>query len=175
MDPPKKIVIFGIPGSGKSTFALQLSDALKLPLYHLDRFFFVENWEERNREEFLRIQQKIVDLDVWIIDGNSVQSLEMRYCKADLVLYFRLNRLLCFYRIFKRFFSKDPRISDRADGCPERVSIDLIRYLWGFPKEKKPLIENLKARYPQVVFHEIRSGCEAKKLFHSLTGDGSKV
>lgn len=175
MEPPKKIVIFGIPGSGKSTFALQLSDALKLPLYHLDRFFFVENWKERDREEFLRIQQKMVDLDVWIIDGNSIQSLEIRYCKADLVLYFRFNRLLCLYRILKRLFSKDSRISDRADGCPEQVSFRLIRYLWGFPKEKKPLIENLKARYPQVVFHEIRSDCEAKKLFHSLTGDGSKV
>jgi len=38
---PKKIMIVGIPGSGKSTFALKLSQFLDLPLYHLDKYFFI--------------------------------------------------------------------------------------------------------------------------------------
>lgn len=54
---PKRIMIFGIPGSGKSTFALKLSRLLNLPLFHLDKYFFVSGWEERNYEEFLQIQQ----------------------------------------------------------------------------------------------------------------------
>lgn len=36
----QKICIFGRPGSGKSTFALQLHKKLNLPLYHLDKYFY---------------------------------------------------------------------------------------------------------------------------------------
>jgi adenylate kinase family enzyme len=36
----KRIMIFGRPGSGKSTFATWLSRALNLPLHHLDKHFY---------------------------------------------------------------------------------------------------------------------------------------
>jgi len=35
--PFSKVMIFGRPGSGKSTFALALSQKTGLPLHHLDR------------------------------------------------------------------------------------------------------------------------------------------
>jgi broad-specificity NMP kinase len=99
-------MIFGIPGSGKSTFALRLSHLLNLPLFHLDKYFFTSGWQERKYEEFLAIQKEIVEQDSWIIDGNATRSLEIRYKEADVVIYFRFNRLLCFYRVFKRLISK---------------------------------------------------------------------
>jgi adenylate kinase family enzyme len=43
-----RICIFGRPGSGKSTFAHKLHLKTGLPLYHLDRYFFVANWVERD-------------------------------------------------------------------------------------------------------------------------------
>jgi adenylate kinase family enzyme len=50
---PKRIMIFGIPGSGKSTFAAKLSQQLGLPLFHLDKYFFTRDWQERDYDEFL--------------------------------------------------------------------------------------------------------------------------
>ncbi len=108
-------MIFGIPGSGKSTFALHLSEVMQLPLYHLDRYFFIEEWQERKYEDFLTIQANLVQQESWIIDGNATKSLEMRYSQANIVLYFRFNRLLCLYRIFKQLVFKDHRISYRAE------------------------------------------------------------
>lgn len=52
---PKKIMIFGRPGSGKSTFATWLSQSLDLPLHHLDKHFYIRNWVERDYNEFLQI------------------------------------------------------------------------------------------------------------------------
>jgi adenylate kinase family enzyme len=52
----KKIMIFGRPGSGKSTFALDLQKMLKIPFYHLDKYFFRDNWVERDYDEFLEKQ-----------------------------------------------------------------------------------------------------------------------
>lgn len=92
-------MIFGIPGSGKSTFAVKLSQQLGLPLFHLDKYFFVQGWQERDYNEFLRIQRELVEKERWIIDGNATRSFEMRFSRSDVVLYFRFNRLLCLWRI----------------------------------------------------------------------------
>jgi adenylate kinase family enzyme len=54
-----KVMIFGRPGSGKSTFALKLSQTTGLPLYHLDKYFFESHWKERNYQEFLSDQQSL--------------------------------------------------------------------------------------------------------------------
>lgn len=132
--PPKRIMIFGRPGSGKSTFAVALSQYLNLPLYHLDKYFFTFNWVERPYEEFLALQQHIINQDYWIIDGNSVRSLEMRYAHADLVIYFDRSRWLCLFRLMKRRLSKDKTIDDRAPHCPEILRFRLIAYMWTFHK-----------------------------------------
>lgn len=155
--PPKRIMIFGLPGSGKSTVALHLSILLQLPLYHIDRYFFEKGWKERDKEEFMRIQHAIVEQDAWIVDGNATRSLEVRYSKADIVLYFRLNRLRCLIRVFKRLFSKDCRIIDRAEGCSERVSFGLIRYLWGFHRRVEKKIKEYQEKYPEVQFYELHT------------------
>lgn len=160
----KKIMIFGRPGSGKSTFALKLHKATNIPIHHLDKHFYEANWAEREYQEFLDIQQAIVNEDNWIIDGNSTKSLEMRYAKADLVLYFNYPKWLCLYRIFKRLFVKDKELDDRADSCKETVRWSLIKYMWGFENRVKNLIDNLSAKYPEVKFIEVANGKDLRKL-----------
>lgn len=152
---PKKIMIFGRPGSGKSTFALILSNTLKLPLYHLDKYFFEAGWVERDYQTFLEIQKTLTQEEKWIIDGNSIASLEMRYSQADLVLYFNYPVLQCFFRILKRLLNKDPSIDDRALGCPERVRWPLLLYTWNFEKLVSPKITKLQRKYPDIPFVEI--------------------
>lgn len=164
----KKIMIFGRPGSGKSTFALKLHKATKIPIHHLDKHFFEANWVEREYQEFLDIQQAIVNDDMWIIDGNSTKSLEMRYSKADLVLYFNYPKWLCFYRIFKRLFVKDKELDDRADNCKETVRWSLISYMWGFEERVKKIIRALKGNYPNVKFIEIMNSQDLQEIEHEL-------
>jgi len=124
-------MIFGLPGSGKSTFAVTLSHQLKIPLYHLDKHFFTKNWVERDSKDFLKRQRKMVSQNTWIIDGNALQSLEMRYARADLVLYFCPSRLLCLARLIKRRWFKDASLQDRAEGCYERLPFHLINLSFG--------------------------------------------
>lgn len=115
--PPKKVMIMGRPGSGKSTFSIQLQEILDIPLFHLDKYFFEANWVQRNYQDFLNQQQSLVNQPCWIIDGNSSKSLERRYSQADICLYFNFPRYLCYYRTFKRLFYKNGDIDDRAHGC----------------------------------------------------------
>lgn len=168
-----KIMIIGRPGSGKSTFALQLAQKLNLPLHHLDKYFFTANWIPRNYQEFLTIQQKLVDQDHWIIDGCSLRSLEMRYQRADVCIYFNYPRWLCLYRLIKRMFHKDPAILDRAPECTESISWKLIKYTWTFNYRKDHrLIKQLtmlKKNYPEVLFHTVYNDRDLEQLMKMLT------
>ncbi len=152
-----RIMIFGRPGSGKSTFALKLHETTGLPLYHLDKYFFENNWKERDYNEFLTIQQSLVNQDEWIIDGNSTKSFEMRYAKADLALYFNYPRYICYWRIFKRLFCKNKAIDDRAENCNETVRLSLLKYMWSFEERVKKQIAGLRSKYPNCRFTEITS------------------
>jgi adenylate kinase family enzyme len=152
-----RIMIFGRPGSGKSTFALKLHKLTNLPLHHLDKHFFLANWVARDYGEFLGIQRDIVEQDEWIIDGNSLKSLEMRYSRANLVLYFNFPRWKCYLRVVKRLFVKDKEIKDRAEGCKENIRPGLLHFMWIFEKRYKDEIQRLREKYPEVRFIEINS------------------
>lgn len=164
----KRIMIFGLPGAGKSTFSLKLSQELDLPLYHLDKYYFVEKWAKREKEDFLRIQQSFVEQDSWIIDGNAISSLEMRYKRAHLVLYMCYPRLLCSLRVFKRRIWKDPNILDRPPDCREQIEWALLKYLWRFDKKVASSLEILHKTYPETLFYKITNNQDLKTVLNMV-------
>jgi adenylate kinase family enzyme len=130
---------------------------LHIPLFHLDKHFFEANWIQRNYQDFLNQQQDFVNHPYWIIDGNSSKSLELRYSRADVCLYFNFPRYLCYYRTVKRLFHKLPAIDDRAPGCQETVRWSLLEYMWGYEERMRPILNQLKTNYPNVKLIELRS------------------
>ena len=161
-------MIFGRPGSGKSTFAQKLYNKTGIKLYHLDRYFYIKNWVERDTSEFLQIQQSIVQQDRWIIDGNSTKSLEMRYARADFVLYFNYPRWICLYRLCKRRFFKNPTIQDRAADCPEILRWKLVHYAWTFEQRVDSQIKTLQKQYPHVKFMEVQNHHQLKAIWSNI-------
>lgn len=162
-----RICMFGRPGSGKSTFALKLHTKTGIPLVHLDRYFYTSNWAYCDYQKFLNIQESVVNREQWIVDGNSLKSLEMRYARTQVCLYFNYSRWLCLLRLIKRLFTKNPAIEDRAEGCSENLRWKLIKYMWTFESRQNNrlmhLMADLRMKYPHVVFIEIRNDEELKK------------
>lgn len=164
----KRIALFGLPGSGKSTFAAKLGKILNIPVHHLDKHYFEANWKARKREEFLATQQAMVNEEVWIIDGNSIATLE-RFAKAEEVIYFHFPRYFCLWRLLKRAFFPDQTLADSAEGCSKsRISWELLLYLWNFDNEKKEWIQELRQKYPHVDFHIFRSAMDADQYIEAL-------
>jgi adenylate kinase family enzyme len=164
---PQRIMIFGRSGSGKSTTALLLSKSLGLPVHHLDKYFYIDGWQERNYQDFLHIQQKIVNQDHWIFDGNGTQSLEMRYQRADVAIYFYYPFWQCIWRAFKRtIIPKNPSIDDRAPNCPEIFSWKLFKYIWSFDDRVRDNLISLTKKYPTVTFFKVTND---RELAHLLT------
>jgi adenylate kinase family enzyme len=163
-----KIMIFGRPGSGKSTFAYELAQKLDLPLHHLDKYFYTSHWKERDEREFLEIVRNMVNRDRWIMDGNSIRSLELRYAHANLCIYFNYPRLTCLYRIFKRVLMPNRELDDKVPYCNNTVRWRLIKYMWNFESRVADQVAHLRAQYPQVMFIEVKNNAERDALLCDL-------
>ena len=146
---PKRIAIIGLPGSGKSTFAIKLGKLLNIPVHHLDRYMF-EGRMKREKDAFLVIKESIIRENAWIIEGCSFSTLEMRFARADTVIYFNLPRTLCIWRVCKRLLTFDKHITET--GCLNSINWPLIKYIWNFNRDKKQRIEELSKLYPEVEF-----------------------
>ncbi len=166
--PIKRIMIFGRPGSGKTTFALELAQCLHLPLHHLDKYSWQADWVERPYDEFMRMQEQLVAQEKWIIDGNHPWTFDVRYSKADVAIYFDYPRYLCLWRLIKRYFTKDRTIADRAKGCPERISKMLLKYMWHFQRYVDEYIPPLRKQYPQVHYYIVHNDEEAATLLKKI-------
>lgn len=157
----KRIAIIGLPGSGKSTFALKLSKILNIPVHHLDKYTF-EGKTKRNKQEYLLIKESLVKEDFWIIEGCSHSTLEMRFARANIVIYFKISRIVCIWRICKRLFKFNKSVEDT--GCLNGINWTLIKYIWNFDANWKHDIEKFRRRYPQVEFLVFLNSKEADKF-----------
>lgn len=172
-----KLLIFGIPGSGKTTFSNRVSMKTGIPVFHIDRHLFEpgRGWQKRPQEDFLSDVRQCLRKDRWIIEGTGMRSLEMRYKEADLAIFCALPLQICTYRVYRRALMGWVKKEKRPD-CPEdhghRVSKELIRYMWNFRKKYGQKIQELQKGYPQVHFFEARSDKQLSEIYQEITSPG---
>lgn len=131
----KRIIVIGSPGSGKSTFSRKLAIISSIPLIHLDKEFWNSGWVETSREEWIEKQSKLISKDRWIVDGNYGGTMDMRIERADTIISFELNRMVCILSYFKRVITNMNKIRpDMPEGCPESFDFQFMKYIWNFNK-----------------------------------------
>lgn len=137
----KKIAIIGAPGAGKSTLAQQLSTSLQIKLWHMDKLFWQPGWKQISGQQLAAKLQKIVPLESWIIDGNYLNTMDIRLQAADTIIFLDYPIWLCLLGVIKRriIYSRKVR-TDITEGCPEQLDYQFISYLLRFPREQKGLI-----------------------------------
>lgn len=91
----KKIMIIGGNGSGKTTFARQLSKQLDIPLIFIDKIYWTDNWTRADEDTANAVLKSEMQKDKWIIDGNHTSSIPERLKECDTVFYFDFSALDC--------------------------------------------------------------------------------
>ncbi len=144
----QRILIIGMSGAGKSTFARALAVRTGLPLIHLDRQFWRPGWTVTPRPEWRQRVTELVAAERWIIEGNYGGTLDLRLPRADTVLWFDYPRWIAYPRIAKRVVIGYGRVRpDMAPGCPEQLDWEFLRWIWAFPRIERPAISVALARY----------------------------
>ena len=133
-----RIMIIGCGGSGKSTLAQQLGQKLGLPVIHLDKLFWTPGWVSVPKEEFDRVHADAVSKEKWIIDGNFDRTIPVRLKRCDTVIYLDFSRFACLMGVLKRLVTTYGKVRpDMGEGCPERIDLDFLKWVWNFNKNKR--------------------------------------
>ncbi len=69
--------------------------------------------------------------------------MDIRLKAADTVIFLDIHRTICVYRAFKRMLRyRNKTRPDMAEGCEERFDLDFLKWIWNYPKTKRPGILN---------------------------------
>jgi adenylate kinase family enzyme len=135
----RRVLVIGPPGSGKTTFALALGARTGLPVVHLDAEYWKPGWEMPDSASWRTRVGELVERDAWIMDGNYDRSLDLCLRRADTLFRFDTGRLRCLRRVLWRVARGYGTVRpDMAAGCPERIDLDFLRYIWHFPDVHGP-------------------------------------
>jgi adenylate kinase family enzyme len=146
----EKILIIGSGGAGKSHLSRKLGAILQLPVIHLDRLFWRPGWDEIPREEWAGLVDVELARPRWIMEGDYSETLDARLAACDTVIYLRLARVLCLWRVLLRTYRHKvfPR-PDVAEGCIDRLNFHFLKLIWRHPKSEAPkILEKLRSLGP---------------------------
>ncbi len=98
--------MIGTTGSGKTTLARELSDALRAPHVELDAYRHGPNWTETPDDEFIRLIDDALRGDRWIADGNYSVTRNTVWPRATAIVWLDLPFGLVFWRLALRTFRR---------------------------------------------------------------------
>ena len=160
----KKILVLGCSGAGKSTLSKIIEKHTGIPVYHLDSFFWNPGWVETKSDVFDARVNSICKTEQWIIDGNYTRTLERRLPLADTLIFLDFPTYLCTFRVIKRWLRYHGKTRpDMGKNCPEKIDLEFLRYIRGYPKHTRPHIIEIIKTTKKKVFH-LKSPKEVEKF-----------
>jgi adenylate kinase family enzyme len=74
--------------------------------------------------------------------------MDIRAAAADTIVFLDLPRVLCMWRAVKRWIKYPNRTRpDMGEGCPEKVDLEFLQWMWNFPRDSKPRLMEVLRRY----------------------------
>ena len=137
----RRILVVGSPGSGKSTLARRLAAKLKLPLVHLDFYFWRAGWEPADDATFFDCVRELAARPEWVMDDNYSRTFDIRMPRADTLVWLEYPRSTCFLRALGRSLRNEGRVRpDRPPGSGRwhNRSAPAGPRARGWPRNRKP-------------------------------------
>ena len=158
-----KIIVIGCPGSGKSTFSIELGNKTNIPLFHLDMMYWNADKTTVGKQVFLDRLCEVLNEDNWIIDGNYISTMESRLSVCDTVFWLDYPLEICLEGIKNRMGKERPDMP-WVETEEDEEFIDFIKK---FNEEQRPIILKLLEKYSDKNIVVFKSREEASRYLES--------
>jgi adenylate kinase family enzyme len=170
----RRVVVAGITGAGKSTFARALAVALDLPFVELDGFVEGPGWTVL--PDFRERTAEMVGTDSWVTDNLWYPEVEdLLLGRADTVVWLDLPRAVIVRRLVRRTLRRGlPPRPVLVNGNRERLWAVLLpssplRTAWSGHADHRARLERRLAGFPGEVVRLQTSGEAAAWLRETAT------
>lgn len=166
----RRVLVIGSGGAGKSTLAAQLSQRLDLPLIHLDAHYWQPGWGQPHKADWEQAVLHLLQGEAWVMDGNYGGTLKLRLAAADTVIFLDLPRLVCLWRVVKRWVRYYGRTRpEMGCGCPERLTGEFVRWIWRYRRDRRPsILTQIRAVAQAKRIVVLSSRAEVRRFINSL-------
>ncbi len=155
---PRRVMVYGVTGSGKTTTAARLSGRLGVDWYAVDDLTWEPNWTPVDGDEQRRRIEQICNGDSWIIDHGYGKWLDVPLRRADLIVALDYPRWVSLTRLVRRcvvnIVTKRPTCNNNFETWSTLFARDSI--LWwhvtSFPRKRQRILGWLtRTDLPRVV------------------------
>lgn len=175
----RRIMTYGVTGSGKTTYARKVAEATGLPIHEMDEICWNPGWTQVDDEEQRRRVAEICAGDAWVIDTAYGKWLDIPMERVQLVLGLDYPRWLSLSRLIRRAVTraidKKPVCNGNTESWRQMFSRESI-ILWHFRsfRRKSQRMNKWAAQEgdPQVVL--FRHPREAEAWLTSLRERGAR-
>lgn len=99
----KRILVYGVTGSGKTTLASQIGEVTGLPWHSVDdEIGWLPGWVERPRAEQRELASRITASEAWILDTAYGHWRDVAISRAELIVALDYPRLVSLARLLRR-------------------------------------------------------------------------
>ncbi|WP_318011437.1 AAA family ATPase [Actinotalea sp. M2MS4P-6] len=101
---PRRVRVVGLPGSGKTTLAREAAHRLGVPRLDLDTVMRLPGGRVAGQAEYRAAVRSFLQThtDGWVVDGDDVDQVGVRYDDADLVIWIDVSRAVAVGRVLRR-------------------------------------------------------------------------
>ena len=153
--PYHRVLIVGCGGAGKSTLAVEMGKRFGLAIVHLDKLWWLPNWQNRAEQEFDKMLLGELTKNDWIIEGNYFRTFKTRLEYADFCIFLDYDTELCVQSVYERAEKyKGVTRPDMTEGCTEQIDDEFKNWITSFKENVRPsmLSELEKGSTPYIIF-----------------------
>jgi adenylate kinase family enzyme len=173
---PRRIVVVGTTGAGKTTLARQLAARLELPHIELDALHWDPGWAEAPLEVFRQRVVHALHGDAWVVDGNYGKARDLVWGRAELVVWLDYTLPLVLWRLLRRSLRRSLMREELWSGNRERLSHHFFSrdslFVWALRTYRRRRVEIpmlfSRPEYAHLALVRLRSPREARRWLTGL-------
>ena len=171
---PRRIVVTGTTGSGKTTLARAVAVKLGLPYAEQDAWNHLKDWQEAPVQQFRAAVDAFTAQPGWVMDGNYSRANDIGWARADTLIWLDYPGELVFWRLLRRTLRRGYTREELWNGNRESLGMNLFSrqgiLAWFFRTHWKRRRETpLKlAAYPHLQVLRFRTPDEAERWMDKL-------